>query len=147
MKKMTCILLALLTGCGNYQPDESLQSQDNHGYGWEFDVQGESGLKLRYSPWLPGGPLADVTRYERDFAFVESCTGISAPAPFVIIGKIPGFFYEDPSLIVIDEYGLDTRAYTHEIVHYLLKVSTGSPDPEHQSPFFETCVLVFGDNT
>lgn len=31
------------------------------------------------------------------------------------------------------------NTWRHEVIHYLLNQNTGDPDPEHKSPFFETC--------
>jgi hypothetical protein len=139
-------LLLVLAGCGGGGADD-----DNHGYGFEYDVQGVTGLRLRHSPAVtPGGTVAAVisepTLYETAFAEVQACTGLSAPAPFVILvnelGGNTGFYLSNPSLILVDVRYIgpfDTRALKHEMVHYLLDHSTGHLDPNHDSPAFELC--------
>lgn len=122
-------VILLLAGCGS--GDESGVSADNHGYGFQFDVQ--DGLKLRGS--------TDVAFYQDAFAKTQKCTGLSAPPPFVIVDKLAGNageYFSDPSLILVD---VDhTYAVKHEMVHYLLDVNTGDSDGTHASHFFADCV-------
>jgi hypothetical protein len=32
------------------------------------------------------------------------------------------------------------NTWRHEVIHYLLNQNTGDPDPDHKSPFFQSCV-------
>jgi hypothetical protein len=147
MRLVIVLLSLLVAGCGSGGEDAA----DNHGYGYEFDVQGTTGLQLRYSPVLSASDrFSDVSLYERAFAEVEQCMNVSAPPPFVIVVPIGHFgprhpngymqlgsYYSGPSLILVDP-GL--RVFRHEVVHYLLDFSTGNLDPAHDSAFFSICV-------
>ena len=148
MKLLLLVLMLIAcAGCGS-------GDDNNHGYGFEFDVQGASGLRLRYSGAVaPGGTVAtmisDPVFYERIFAEVEACMAMTAPAPFVIIvkhgeldGGVAGHHFSDPQLIVVDvTYILTNRSSVlrHEIIHYLLDINTGDPDPNHSSAVFAEC--------
>jgi len=136
---LTVALVLALAGCG--VPDDG----NNHGYGYEYDVRGESGLRLRYSPTLQASdPFSNVAYYERNFSEVEQCAHLSAPAPFLIIvprgtfgyqggSAVVGKYYHHPSLIVIDE---SIIGYRHEVIHYLLDYATGDSDHNHTSQIF-----------
>jgi len=144
--RITAVLtILLLVGCGGSNDESSPQADNNHGYGYEYDVAGATGLRLRYTPTLKAGDYyADIAFYESEFERVQDCTGISAQAPFVIVVKpeqLPahfGYYYSDPSLIVIHDI-VALVAFRHEAIHYLLDVSTGDLDPEHLSPLFSKC--------
>lgn len=148
------LLLAALAGCGVEKID------DNHGYGWQYDAQGASGWLLRYTPSVVAGdPLSDVHQYDAAFAAVETCTGISAPAPpFVIVlsqgslgtdsggGVVLGRYFRNPVLIVTaqtDQVVIDPSIplipFRHETIHYLLDYSTGDWDIDHRSTLFSLC--------
>ena len=139
MRTVALIVLLVLAGCGGSSDDAN-----NHGYGYEIDVTSNSGLRLRYSPTLKADdPYADITFYEIVFARVQACTGISAPAPFVIIvrngdlGTDQARYYSDPPLIVVSSPMSVT--FAHECIHYLLDYSTGDPDSNHGSLLFKKC--------
>lgn len=120
-------LMLLLVSCGGGD-----EGSNNHGYGFQYDVQGASGLKLRGE--------SDPSLYEKHFAEVEACTGLSATPPFVIVQKLesldgqylsgPSLVLIDPSIVLVDK---------HEFIHYLLDVNTGDLDPNHKSDFFRIC--------
>lgn len=156
MKLRIALLVALLSGCGVHEQDQT----DNHGYGWQYDAQGASGWLLRYTPSVAAGdPLSDVQQYDTAFAAVETCTGIAAPAPpFVIVlpqgslgtdsggGVVLGRYFRDPVLIVTaqtDQVVIDPSIplipFRHETIHYLLDYSTGDWDIDHHSPLFLLC--------
>lgn len=138
----TLLVLLFLAGCG------SGEDSNNHGYGFQADLEGRSGLKLRYSAGVTEADpdfqaLSTPTYYETAWSETQACTGLSAPAPFVILVKngdlgsdIAGRYFSNPSLIVLDAHAYAVR---HEMVHYLLDVNTGNPDAGHQSHFFGDC--------
>lgn len=129
MKKLIVVLI-FLSGCGGNSEDPA----DNHGYGWEFDQIGPSGLKLRKT----GATPRDAAYLEERVAIVLTCLGISAPPPpFVIYlpsdGVEPqGRYYSGPPLIVLEE----DVYLEHEAVHYLLDITTGNADRNHESRAF-----------
>jgi len=140
------MLLLCLAGCGGGAGDEG---SNNHGYGFAYDVQGATGLKLRYTPILTSAdPMSNPIFLENIFAQVETCTGMSAPAPFVILVPpgsmgidpdtgltILGKTDRDPNLILIGDPDLSIPR--HEYIHYLLIVNTGDGDGKHKSKFFD----------
>jgi len=141
MRLIALLTILLLIGCGGSEYEDT----NNHGYGYEHDVAGSTGLRLRYTPTLKAGDYyADIDFYETEFERVQDCTGLSAPAPFVIVVKpeqLPahfGYYYSAPSLIVIHD-NIAIVAFRHEAIHYLLDSSTGNLDPEHLSPLFSKC--------
>ena len=136
------LILLLLGGCGG--GGEGPAQDTNHGYGFQYDVQGVTGLKLRYSGAPPNlAFMQDTTYYETAFSQVEACSGLQAPAPFIILLKEldnDGYYWSKPSLIL-----LKTSPYPsiikHEMIHYLLDVNTGDLDPTHKSHLFTDCTL------
>jgi hypothetical protein len=134
-------LVFLLSGCGGGGEDAA-SSTDNHGYGWQFNAEGEKGLRLRE----PGATPQTASDLERYAGTIAACAGISAPPPFVIV--VPrdslaphiGWYYSNPPLIVVDEIYRDV-SFAHEMVHYLLDQSTGELDADHRSPLFAACAF------
>ena len=141
------LVLVLLAGCGS-----GGEEPDNHGYGFQYDVQGPTGLKLRYKDALDPNQdykqmFSTTPYYETAFAGVEACTGLQASAPFIVLAKpgtlhtkgeeVDGFYYSNPSLIVADASYI--AIIRHEMIHYLLDMATGNPDTEHRSHFFTDC--------
>lgn len=138
-----------LAGCGSGGGDGGggavAQSTDNnnHGYGFQYDVRGSTGLLLRYAPTLVADfpPFTEADYYESAFADTEHCTGLTAPAPFVIWDHLSGvgvlgLYYSRPSLVVIAA----PLSLRHEFVHYLLDFNTGDADGGHRSRFFTECI-------
>lgn len=140
-------IVLLLAGCGSGGSSDD----NNHGYGFQSDLQGASGLKLRYSSALVATDpdfqaLSTLPYYEDAWTKTQACTGMTAPAPFVILvtngdlgDDIGGRYFSNPSLIVLDAHAFAVR---HEMVHYLLDVNTGDPDraPDHNDhPLFKSC--------
>lgn len=154
-----CLLLAAvclwsgLAGCGGAGSDPS---DDNHGYGWEHDVAGASGLRLRYDPEVPARERAGLEVFERTFAEVSACTGLAAPGPLVVVvprgtldaraGSPPppglhvgGLYYFDTDLVLVTA---SLGALRHELIHYLLD-RYGYPEDRnraHAHGAFTTCV-------
>jgi len=152
MRVIALFTILLLVGCGG----ADVNSDNNHGFGFEFDAQGESGMKLRSSPHnVQPTEFSTVEYYEGQFTELLKCTGLDAPVPpFVILdevldrelfGKDPsgvtlaGWAFVDPPLIVLDfRYGY---LFKHEALHYLLDYTTGNSDPNHSSPLFSLCTI------
>lgn len=128
------LILLLLAGCGG-GPD------DNHGYGFAYDVQGASGLRLRFNPAEPVDQRTPVEIFENTYMEVQKCAGLTAPAPMVIVvpegtfGYSGGHYYSDPPLVVVTALFM----FKHEVIHYLLDHNTGNLDPDHLSPLFTKC--------
>lgn len=128
-----------VTGCGGGSVDQD----NNHGFGWQFDVQGSSGLRVRYDPEeLRRGFLqTPIHIFESQYNEVQKCAGFYAPPPFVIFvsdESLPdygGFYYSDPPLITIKGLFI----FKHEVIHYLLDYNTGNLDPSHASPLWGRC--------
>ena len=142
MKSALWALLLLLASCGSGSaPDNN----DNHGYGEGFDVAGPTGMRLRYTPVLTRtDTFADPALFEDLYSQVETCTGISAPPPFIIVvphdalnsydPSFIGVYLSHPSLILL--YGDAYTVPRHEFIHYLLDMHTGDLDSTHKSPLF-----------
>ena len=128
------IFVLSCVSCGSGGDGDS----NNHGYGWEYDVQGASGLKVRYHP---GATQTTVHMLETAYNEVQQCTGLTAPPPFVIftdsLPDVRGLYYWSPSLIAIETWFI----FKHEAVHYLLDHNTGNPDPAHNSELFAKCSM------
>jgi len=132
--------LILLVGCGG-----SSDETNNHGYGYGYDVESANGLRLRYTPTLETSHYyADIAFYDSEFERVQACTGITAPAPFVIVVKpdqLPGYsgyYRSNPPLIIVVDFVV-LAVFHHEAIHYLLDYSTGNLDKDHASPLFRLC--------
>jgi hypothetical protein len=150
VRRGALLLLALLAGCGNYDPDAEMMSPDNHGYGWHFDAQGPLGLRLR-APVQATEQQAAF--YENLAASVATCINLPSlsPPPFVVIvpaatlAPYLGHYFDNPSLIVIDE-AWAVIAYEHEVIHWRLASVTGSSDPGHTLPVWQSgCALNIPD--
>lgn len=141
MKILTAFIFLFLAGCG------SEDGRDNHGYGWHYDVQGETGLRVRYQPGQPSPGLPDI---EQIYTAVMSCTGIHATGPLVIfIGLLEGYrgftYYDTGTIIISTE--INTREYEmisilkHEFIHHLLHQSgfSETANTNHQSNLFIDC--------
>lgn len=128
--RMLGVALLLLAGCGGSE-------SDNHGYGFAFDVQGATGLKLRFNHSEPPDQRTPVWIFESRYMDVQKCTGLTAPPPMVIdsANGDPGIYYSDPPLIVVTKL----YAFNHEVIHYLLDYTTGDPDSNHKSMLFKKC--------
>ena len=141
MSKWIILLICLaVASCGG---DGSSDDPNNHGFGWSFDVQGATGLKVRYDPeeLKQGVPQTPVHIFENQYNEVQKCAALYAPPPFVIFvpdESLPdnaGFYYSDPPLITIKGLFI----FKHEVVHYLLDYNTGDLDPSHASPLWGHC--------
>jgi len=147
---LPALLLLAALGCGGGAEQEPTPC---HGYGCEFNVQGAAGMRLRYAPVVqPSDPRANVAFLEQLYQMVESCAGIQAPAPLVVIEKEGtlvspldglqhhGLYYSDPDVMLVDDGVWTYWSLKHETVHYLLHYALGNSDPDHTSSLFTTCV-------
>jgi hypothetical protein len=140
---LPALSLAALTACG------SPVGQDNHGYGYQYDVAGASGLRVRYD----GYPAPTLAQIEALYTETEACTGIQATGPLVIFvhdtfgdAEVYGQAFLDTGTILISSLldpdpQLSFWTYKHEFIHYLLH-QAGFPidqNAAHQSPLFADC--------
>jgi hypothetical protein len=145
------VLAAGLGGCGA----ADRPAADNHGYGWEYDQTGASGLRLRYEEAVASDDRAALQVFEAAFGRVEACLGIAAGGPLVVVvprgaldgrsGVTPapgyhvgGLYYFDTDLVVVTE---SLYALRHELVHYLLD-QAGFPvqlNRAHEHAGFANC--------
>lgn len=154
-------LIAFLFFCGCGSQQQAPAPDDNHGYGYRFDAITPSGLRIRYDTtllylaFLGDAPDAAASM-DRAYSETEQCTGLTGPAPLVIIVPLRGFLFT---------YGTHTRGYTfldtntvlipdlafspdelswilrHEFTHIVLN-ENGYPadrNAAHDSPLFSTC--------
>ena len=146
MRWTALLFLPLLAACG------SNSGQDNHGYGYQYDAIGTTGLRVRFD----GQPAPTLAEIEQLYIETETCTGIQATGPLVILQ--PGTFETADGAVVYGRTFLDTGTvlisslidpdpkagyyyYKHEFIHYLLHQS-GFPfeqNAAHQSPLFNLC--------
>lgn len=125
-------IVLLLAGCGGGE-----EGNNNHGYGFQYDAVGVSGMKLR---------SGDPGLFEALYAETEACTAFNAPPPFVILvapksiqdGTLNGYYWNNPSLILLDLS--QGNAAKHEFIHYLLDINTGDQDRSHALHWFVDCV-------
>lgn len=150
---------ALLAGCGG--------SDTNSGYGWQYDAISDAGVRVQYHTATKRRAYLSIETLDSVYLFVERCTGISAPGPFVVIldhdpieghlGRYEGAliavratdptkqYMFDTSFGLVSADGRDTFRWllAHEYVHYLLW-TTGFPgdrNAAHNHDFFTTCAV------
>ena len=133
-------VFALLLGCGT--------GDNNHGYGYQYDQIGATGLRVRWS----GAQLPSLTDIEKFYQETMTCTGISATGPLVIItdslpagGSLGLTFLDTGTILIPSLLDPDPRAsfwtYKHEFIHYLLHQAGFDPaaNAAHLSPLFIEC--------
>lgn len=140
------LVVAALVGCG--------QPTDNHGYGWHYDAEAPSGLRVRWN-----GPAWPSLAYIDELWHITSaCVGAAAPGPLVIfIDDVPdqslvditGLTYLDTGTVLIQKRR-DGAAYAvatvlkHEFVHWLMHYNgrlTAQQQLDHDAPEFLDCRL------
>lgn len=140
--------IALLAACG------SNETADNHGYGWEFDEQAPSGLRVRYAGVTP---RIEMSYIDALYAEVSQCTGVPAHGnPLIVFVESDalvmngnysaGVIFRDTGLILIDKKAAADYWYLfrstarHELTHWLLNGVIGDEDHRnHTSVFFASC--------
>ena len=143
-KNLILLLCAfLLSACG--QP----VSEDNNGYGWNYDDSGQTGVRVRY--FDENSPrLAFV---EKIFIDTQECVGVSAPGPLVIfvdeITDVPehvrGRTIYGTGTVLIEKIVIDDPnahvggVLTHEFVHWIMHVNNIQGNGDHTSPLFVEC--------
>jgi hypothetical protein len=149
---MGLLLAILATGCAKGPQ----ASADNHGYGWEYEAAGASGVRFRYQPQVAADERAGLDTFEAAYAAVEACLGRAAHGPLVVVvprgtldgaagvqpppgQHVGGLYFFDTDLVVVTA---SLYALRHEMVHYLLDQS-GFPmdrNRNHQHAGFTDCV-------
>lgn len=138
-----------LTACGASGDN----GKPNHGYGWDFDAQAESDLRVRWN----GTQWPSLAYIDELYSITAACVGETAPAPLVIfVDEVPdgdsvidvtGLAYLDTGTVVIqkhDSIHAVTANLRHEFVHWLLHYSgalTVAQQSAHDSPLFLECVV------
>jgi hypothetical protein len=146
MKKLAVVFL-LLVGCG---------SQDNnHGLGFDYDVRGETGTRLRLTPEGPSLALVEDV-----YLKVTACIGLGAPGPLVVflesvddrvshsIGTPVAGTYLDTGTVMVEEHLVSDEpnlrlALAHEFVHWVghyNNLLTHAQQSSHESSWFVDCV-------
>lgn len=140
MRLPVLCLAALLFGCAG--PDDP--SADNHGYGWEYDAIGPTGLRVQYADDLPDSLRAPLADLESAWVDTAACVGIEPAPPGPLVVLVPDAFtcgaaypaigctYLDTRTIVVAAHRL-TFALRHEYVHVLLERT------DHHSYLFDAC--------
>lgn len=139
------LALLILAGCG------SETGRDNHGWGYQYDQIGATGLRVRYA----GIQLPTLADIEKLYQETEACAGISATGPLLIFtdpvptsGDVPVYgsaLLDTGTVFISKRLDTDIRlsywTYKHEFVHYLLHQSgfDDTANANHQSPLFSDC--------
>lgn len=135
---------SVLSGCGGAVEQNS---DPNHGYGFEYNLESEDGTRVRYN-----NPITQA-EFELYFAepyrATERCAEILTGGPLVVVvpkdSLLPSVgktYIQSDLLILIDEsWEHDSRVMMHESVHYLLAISGFPMDQNrnHESPLFVKC--------
>ncbi|MFQ5779400.1 MAG: hypothetical protein ACE5HN_01280 [Nitrospiria bacterium] len=101
----------------------------------------------------PPGVTVDPTlsaNLAKSFDEVKACAGLTTGefkdiAVVVMPAVFPCQWYKDgcsgefdsPNTIKVGS----PHIWKHEVIHYLLYLSTGDSDPTHQSPLFQSCIF------
>lgn len=136
MKRTLCLVL-LLVGCGQSQ------NSDNYEYGWNYDEQGTTGIRVRYSEYSPS--LSDI---EAMYNSLCACLGVTPPpGPLIIFAPLPNgifgkYLYDTRTIIVDDTLSPPDFYLRHEMKHHVLSYA-GVPFDEndsHEHIAFLTCL-------
>lgn len=151
MKWIVTLAAILLLGCG-----QATVSEDNYGYGWHYDVQSGSGLRVRYNGV---NPQIDIIYIESLYVDVVNCVGTPAHGnPLLVFvdsselgnngNYSPGLIYRDTGLILIDKdtatdyWNWFRSTAGHEFTHWLLNgVISDEEHRLHTSPIFSLCAV------
>lgn len=147
MKRLAGVALVLCSACGA-PPPAPAPVDDNHGYGFAYDIASDDGTRLRFGTVALDQSLF-AQFFDRPYLEVEACMATLAPGPLVVIASPAAiapkvgvtYLGADPLVLVADTYQFDARVVRHEYVHYLLDRS-GLPEADngcHRSPFFLAC--------
>lgn len=145
----TILLVVLLVGCGGSDSGAS----NNHGLGFEYDVQGASGIRVRF---VDGSP--PIGFYNDIYDRVQQCVNHSAPGPLIVFvdevdshvtdGHDPfAGIYLDNGTILIETKAIQNIealkwAVAHESVHWVThwnQLLTIQQQSEHASSLFLSC--------
>lgn len=157
--KWTFLLFVLLAGCGSEQSGSDTAAQavvTNHGYGYEHDVETQSGIRIRWNS-LQVDPIVIDSAYLEAKACVQSALSevtLNLTPPLVVFTdtltnpEARAVAYVDTStMIVKDEVFLNgfsnlllIKDFKHEAVHILLRDFLNNDQQlSHASPLFEQC--------
>lgn len=151
------VAVCLLIGCGGGTGVEG--SADNHGFGWQVDqTSALTGIGARAS----GGNSLRMDEIDALYYSTAACMqviqadGKPPMAPRFVLYVAPPVDPHDKTIngrewndgtIAVDAtiakgfYGYGAwRVTAHEMVHWLLFVTTGDADAAHRSDYFKTCV-------
>lgn len=140
--------LALLTACG------SAETADNHGLRFDFQVQSATtGIRWR----ADAAPAFTADMVDTEYTSLATCAQIAPlpTGPFVIYAadiheRFPdawGVYFDDTHTAGIDTASNDLTYVTrHELLHHLLRVTTGNSDPGHTSPLWAQCAPIVNSN-
>lgn len=135
---------------------------NNHGYGYHYTEITPLGIKIQYNE---NTLHIDSSYIDDNYIYAQTCTGLYAPSPFVVVVDendqiltdsdltLNGIFYTDPSLIVVTDNDFLGYMYVridnfekystlnHEFLHYLIHENGYSSDfnGDHHNIFFVTC--------
>lgn len=138
---------ALLTACGN------IDTANNHDFGFEFQAQSvTTGIRWR----ADAAPALSPDRVDAEYASLAACLAIDPPTgPMVIyaadiharFASAFGVYFDDTQTAAIDSASDLTYVTRHELLHHLLRVTTGNSDPGHKSPLWAQCAPIRVDNS
>jgi len=123
------LCLVVLIGCGNDSNQEN-DSGNNFGYGFHFDVQGSTGLKVR---WENTSGLG-LSTLEDIYIGIMSCAGATVTGPLLIFqpdiqerfGHVGVYFYNTNTVAIDSDQPLNStgqEVLRHEYTHHVLKLS------------------------
>jgi hypothetical protein len=138
-------LLPLLASCGN------VDTADNHGFG--FDSQATSAITGIHWKATEGQPALSTDMVDAEYTSLATCA-MASPlpvGPYVIyapdvharFAPADGVYFDDTHTAAIDTATHDLVYMTrHELLHHLLKATTGDADSAHQSPLWSQCAPI-----
>jgi hypothetical protein len=144
------LILLLISGCE--QPGDDPNHCSGAVYNYDSEIVTQSGLVLK-SP--AHEMLLDIPDLENLYADMESCVGMTAPAPTVwytsfkdrgLNGGWGGYLYANQIVMMNTDEGIvprdcisDRETFKHESVHHILYMN--GQDASHGNPMFAKCAI------